>query len=69
MEELEQALQEFGMQDGRDIKEIVSEVDGDNVSEVIRSLIIFTCKENIHYSIHCFPLFRMVGSTTKNLWL
>ncbi|XP_057550899.1 calcium-dependent protein kinase 17 isoform X2 [Amaranthus tricolor] len=30
MEELEQALQEFGMQDGRDIKEIVSEVDGDN---------------------------------------
>ncbi|KAH0907076.1 hypothetical protein HID58_038903 [Brassica napus] len=32
MEELEQALREFGMSDGRDIKEIISEVDGDNVS-------------------------------------
>ncbi|WZZ38195.1 hypothetical protein YC2023_034454 [Brassica napus] len=31
MEELEQALREFGMSDGRDIKEIISEVDGDNV--------------------------------------
>ncbi|CAH8319765.1 unnamed protein product [Eruca vesicaria subsp. sativa] len=30
MEELEQALMEFGMNDGRDIKEIISEVDGDN---------------------------------------
>ncbi|KAI3994004.1 hypothetical protein MKX01_003017 [Papaver californicum] len=29
-EELEQALREFGMHDGRDIKEILSEVDGDN---------------------------------------
>ncbi|KAK4784572.1 hypothetical protein SAY86_018940 [Trapa natans] len=28
-EELEQALREFGMQDGKDIKEIISEVDGD----------------------------------------
>ena len=32
IEELEQALREYGMQDGRDIKEIVSEVDSDNVS-------------------------------------
>ena len=31
MEELEQALREFCMNDGRDIKEIISEVDGDNV--------------------------------------
>jgi hypothetical protein len=31
-EELEQALREYGMHDGRDIKEIISEVDGDNVS-------------------------------------
>ncbi|XP_010519813.1 PREDICTED: calcium-dependent protein kinase 34 isoform X1 [Tarenaya hassleriana] len=30
MEELEQALREFGMSDGRDIKEIISEVDSDN---------------------------------------
>ncbi|KAG9454951.1 hypothetical protein H6P81_007855 [Aristolochia fimbriata] len=30
MEELEQALKEYGMQDDRDIKEIISEVDGDN---------------------------------------
>ncbi|XP_077247655.1 calcium-dependent protein kinase 2-like [Tasmannia lanceolata] len=30
MEEVEQALKEFGMHDGRDIKEIISEVDGDN---------------------------------------
>ncbi|KAI3414639.1 uncharacterized protein J3R85_016055 [Psidium guajava] len=29
-EELEQALREFGMHDGRDIKEILSEVDADN---------------------------------------
>lgn len=32
-EELEQALKEFGMQDGRDIKDIISEVDADNVSK------------------------------------
>ncbi|KAE9463285.1 hypothetical protein C3L33_04806, partial [Rhododendron williamsianum] len=30
IEELEQALREFGMNDGRDIKEIISEVDADN---------------------------------------
>lgn len=30
IEELEQALREFGMNDGNDIKEIISEVDGDN---------------------------------------
>ena len=35
MEELEQALREFGMNDERDIKEIVSEVDADNVSNEI----------------------------------
>ncbi|OWM73544.1 calcium-dependent protein kinase 34-like [Punica granatum] len=29
-EELEQALREYGMQDGRDINEIISEVDADN---------------------------------------
>ncbi|KAJ6948558.1 hypothetical protein NC651_002782 [Populus alba x Populus x berolinensis] len=29
-EELEQALRDFGMHDGRDIKEIISEVDADN---------------------------------------
>lgn len=32
IEELEQALREFGMNDGKDIKEIISEVDADNVS-------------------------------------
>jgi hypothetical protein len=37
-EELEQALREYGMQDGRDIKEIISEVDGDNVSTSKRGL-------------------------------
>jgi calcium-dependent protein kinase len=31
MEELEQALREKGLLDGRDIKEIVAEVDADNV--------------------------------------
>ena len=31
-DELEQALRDFGMHDGRDIKEIISEVDADNVS-------------------------------------
>ncbi|KAM6596003.1 hypothetical protein CsatA_006527 [Cannabis sativa] len=34
-EELEQALREFGMHDGRDIKEIISEVDADNVCLVL----------------------------------
>ncbi|KAJ6777470.1 hypothetical protein OIU74_001449 [Salix koriyanagi] len=29
-EELEQALRDFGMHDGRDLKEIISEVDADN---------------------------------------
>lgn len=33
MEELEQALREFGMNDAKDIKEIISEVDSDNVSQ------------------------------------
>lgn len=32
-EELEQALKEFGMHDGRDMKDIISEVDADNVSK------------------------------------
>lgn len=31
IEELEQALKEFGMGSDKDIKEIVSEVDSDNV--------------------------------------
>lgn len=35
IEELEQALREFGMNDGRDIKEIISEVDADNVSNTL----------------------------------
>lgn len=45
MEELEQALQEFGMHDGRDIKEIVSEVDGDNVSYIIEATLIIVIAE------------------------
>lgn len=32
IEEMEQAIREYGMNDGRDIKEIVSEIDTDNVS-------------------------------------
>lgn len=43
-EELEQALREYGMQDGRDIKEIISEVDGDNVSTSKRGLKAFVVK-------------------------
>lgn len=31
-EELESALREYGMHDGRDIREIIAEVDADNVS-------------------------------------
>ena len=37
IEELQQALREFGMNDGRDIKEIISEVDADNVSNSLES--------------------------------
>ena len=33
-EELDQALREYNMHDGRDIKEILQEVDGDNVSVI-----------------------------------
>lgn len=32
-EELEQVLREYGMQDGKDIMEIISEVDADDVSK------------------------------------
>lgn len=32
MEELEQALREYGMSNDKDIKEIISDVDADNVS-------------------------------------
>jgi len=35
MEEMEQAIREYGMNDGREIKEIVSEIDTDNVSNQI----------------------------------
>jgi len=34
MEELEQALREKGLLDGRDIKDIVAEVDADNVTKL-----------------------------------
>jgi hypothetical protein len=34
-EELEQALKEKGLLDGRDIKDIISEVDADNVSRSV----------------------------------
>ncbi|MFS7926578.1 putative non-specific serine/threonine protein kinase [Helianthus anomalus] len=30
IEEMEQAIRDYGMNDGRDIKEIVSEIDTDN---------------------------------------
>jgi len=33
VEELEQALREHGMQNERDIKDIISEVDSDNVCD------------------------------------
>ena len=40
-EELEQALREKGLLDGRDMNEIVSEVDADNViNECIHSLLM-----------------------------
>lgn len=35
IEELENALREFGMNDDSDIKEIIYEVDSDNVSKII----------------------------------
>ncbi|CAJ2644690.1 unnamed protein product [Trifolium pratense] len=38
IEELEQALHEYNMHDGRDIKEIISEVDADNVFDDPTSL-------------------------------
>ena len=51
-EELEQALREYGMQDGRDIKEILSEVDSDNVSKIcIHSIFKVKTKKIHHQSI------------------
>jgi len=38
VEELEQALREYGMHDGRDINEIINEVDTDHVSDAITRL-------------------------------
>lgn len=34
MEELEQALRDYGMTNDKDIKEIISDVDSDNVSVI-----------------------------------
>jgi len=43
---LEQALKEKGLLDGRDIKEIISEVDADNVSGNTNSLFFF-CSQHM----------------------
>jgi len=43
---LEQALKEKGLLDGRDIKEIISEVDADNVSGNTSSLFFF-CSQHM----------------------
>ncbi|TKY57133.1 Calcium-dependent protein kinase 17 [Spatholobus suberectus] len=45
IEELEQALLEFNMHDGRDIKEIISEIDADNMlmSEISRGMVHGSC--------------------------
>jgi hypothetical protein len=45
MEELEQALREKGLLDGRDIKDIVAEVDADNVSQTHQNAL--TCCPSI----------------------
>ena len=37
IEEMEQAIREYGMNDEREIKEIVSEIDTDNVSNLIKT--------------------------------
>lgn len=70
-EELEQALQEFGMLEGRDIKEILSEVDSDNVSLHFQldifSLPAFTSAARNHYGSNV-SLFRMDESTMMSSW-
>jgi len=43
MEELEQALREKGLLDGRDIKDIVAEVDADNVINKLPIDPLFLC--------------------------
>lgn len=55
-EELEQALREYGMHDGRDIKEIISEVDADNVSTKRKSTTLITyCIFTLHLPmLHVF---------------
>ena len=55
IEELEQVLREYGMHDGRDIKEIISEIDTDNVSQ--------NEKENGHFFVSSyFPSNKKVVS-------
>ena len=48
MEELEQALREKGLLDGRDIKEIVAEVDADNVRNLIKPARPRTCRTYLY---------------------
>lgn len=55
-EELEQALRDYGMQDGKDLSEIIMEVDNDNVSAHILFLIptpIYTCSELLETLSRC----------------
>lgn len=61
-DELEAAMKEHGMGDDNTIKEIISEVDADNVSylQVVK---------NLRFSLLFFVLtylYRMGGSTTPN---
>lgn len=47
MEELEQALREKGLLDGRDIKDIVAEVDADNVSHPQHSHLLLITHQHV----------------------
>lgn len=70
IEELEQALKEFGMGSDKDIKEIVSEVDSDNVRSIFflpNYLLYIHSEISFYLFFQTLIMCRMVGSTMMNL--
>jgi hypothetical protein len=71
-EELEQALKEKGLLDGRDIKDIISEVDADNVSRSVvvacMVMMMVSSRPSADRLLLLESLRRTGGSTTASSW-
>ena len=62
-DELETAMKEYGIGDEGSIREIISEVDTDNVSYLSMDMFCFVCGGHETYGV---ALDRMEGSTTRS---